>query len=407
MTAFTVSRRTSITKMLEDALKVQSATAKNAVKIDTASTVVPKDSGDSQHGANLSDAQKLVALKKLLPCDDMMRFKMILATIDDKSALGDIFTDACCMGKDAYIKLMIDFGVDVNIRCRNGNHFTGLIFAARYGQETTVRLLLAHGADTSLEDIDCNSAWYCCINVPILNMLNAAMSQEHAKASQEDAKASQEDTEASQEDTVRGEPSDDGRRRDFRDAINILIADMDEGAKLHMLTAFIAMDDLSKVEIVLQSIQDKSILGDVFIDACRTYKPNLVKLMIDFGVDVNIRDKRHGSTGLMFAAQSGNLSIVELLLAHGADALLQGASKLTAKQFSRHLAINKILDDAEKVQREIKIRAKIEPLVGMKLCDGELICKKMPNGDEVFVTHIDNGCQVYFKEQKCDDIILL
>ena len=52
---------------------------------------------------------------------------------------------------------------------------------------------------------------------------------------------------------------------------------------------------------------------------------NLVKLLIEHGADVNIIGGNNQWTPLFYAAQSGHVTAVELLLDTGADALVGGA----------------------------------------------------------------------------------
>ena len=52
---------------------------------------------------------------------------------------------------------------------------------------------------------------------------------------------------------------------------------------------------------------------------------NHVKLLIEHGADVNIRGGSNQWTPLFYAAQSGHVTAVELLLDTGADAQVGGA----------------------------------------------------------------------------------
>ena len=54
-----------------------------------------------------------------------------------------------------------------------------------------------------------------------------------------------------------------------------------------------------------------------------------VKEMLQLGADPNLRSGKHGQTALHTAALRGNASIVEVLLAHGADPNARGNDGIT------------------------------------------------------------------------------
>ena len=68
---------------------------------------------------------------------------------------------------------------------------------------------------------------------------------------------------------------------------------------------------------------------------------NVVKLLLEHGVDVNAPDKQNGYP-LEAAALNGHLNIIELLLEHGADVNAQGGeygNPLHAAAFKGHFEI--------------------------------------------------------------------
>jgi ankyrin repeat protein len=58
---------------------------------------------------------------------------------------------------------------------------------------------------------------------------------------------------------------------------------------------------------------------NTFIKACANGQVDVAEFCLSKGVDVNVKDKRFGSTGLMYAAQKNHFSMVKMLLNKGAD----------------------------------------------------------------------------------------
>lgn len=61
---------------------------------------------------------------------------------------------ACWYGQLAAVKLLLDFGCDIGIRCQNGNLSTPLHFAAGTGRLDISKLLVISGADVFSKDAD-------------------------------------------------------------------------------------------------------------------------------------------------------------------------------------------------------------------------------------------------------------
>ncbi len=246
-------------------------------------------------------------------------------------------------------------------------------------------------------------------------------------------------------------PTDAGQIEDAVPKLDFV--DMTDATKLKLLKVFSKTKDVNNFNIVCLSIANKSVLVDVFTRACRFGQNNLVKMMIDVGVNVNTPDTGHGSTGLMFAAQAGHQSTVQLLLGHGADATLRNScTDKTARHYSTHSTINDILDNAVKAQEAAKkvqeieqvraeIRAELHAEHNCALEDlrtelraehnraledlrtelhaehnralGDLqtkpetvtwsdskpVVSKTPDGDTILVTLNGHVCQVYFQKQ--------
>ena len=93
-----------------------------------------------------------------------------------------------------------------------------------------------------------------------------------------------------------------------------------------------------------------------FATAIGSGQLEIVKLYISAGANVNIRDNKR-QTPLMFATfeDTPNLAIIKLLLDSGADVNVTNVYRQTALDYARrrgHLAVVKLLEDAEKVQKE-------------------------------------------------------
>jgi ankyrin repeat protein len=72
--------------------------------------------------------------------------------------------------------------------------------------------------------------------------------------------------------------------------------------------------------------------------ACRLNHPDIVRLFLAAGADVNLHDESHiGDTALHEAVVGGGIEVVKLLLEAGADPQIQGWMQLTPMDKARHL----------------------------------------------------------------------
>ncbi|HKW98437.1 MAG TPA: ankyrin repeat domain-containing protein [Bryobacteraceae bacterium] len=89
-------------------------------------------------------------------------------------------------------------------------------------------------------------------------------------------------------------------------------------------------------------------LGEDFLAAIRKSDAARVKALLEQGVDVNTKSP-YGATGLFFAADRGNLEILKLLLDHGADVNVKdtfyGATALTWASMKEHVDVIRLLLD--------------------------------------------------------------
>ena len=67
----------------------------------------------------------------------------------------------------------------------------------------------------------------------------------------------------------------------------------------------------------------------------------MVKLLLEHGADVNIRN-RSGATALAYAATFGQTQAVELLLAAGADKSIQDVNGKTAHAHAKEKGFNEL-----------------------------------------------------------------
>ncbi|MGQ9882184.1 MAG: ankyrin repeat domain-containing protein, partial [Armatimonadota bacterium] len=81
-----------------------------------------------------------------------------------------------------------------------------------------------------------------------------------------------------------------------------------------------------------------------------------VGFLLKQGADPNIPGSEAGLTPLMIAARYGQVGIVKLLLAHGADPTIKNVRGLTALDFAAH-------------QKKGELRAKIAALIKQKLAE--------------------------------------
>lgn len=78
-----------------------------------------------------------------------------------------------------------------------------------------------------------------------------------------------------------------------------------------------------------------------------------VELLLKSGADVNVQGSLEGFTALMTAAAEGQVEVVRLLLAHGAEPSLEDQDGDTARSFAQqhgHLEVVELLDNPPPVE---------------------------------------------------------
>jgi ankyrin repeat protein len=82
--------------------------------------------------------------------------------------------------------------------------------------------------------------------------------------------------------------------------------------------------------------------------ACYAENSGCIEAMIDAGVDINYQNSASGATALIFAASSGRETVVEQLLAAGADPHLKTHDDFTALDLASTRKILKLLANLDK-----------------------------------------------------------
>ena len=104
---------------------------------------------------------------------------------------------------------------------------------------------------------------------------------------------------------------------------------------------------IEAIEILLEYGVDLEIIdedGLSAIDVAIKFKrEDVIQFCIDKGMDVNTSHRKSGITPILLAACFNNTSIVELLLAHGADINSQDKGGLSTKDYAKKLGQKKML----------------------------------------------------------------
>ena len=79
--------------------------------------------------------------------------------------------------------------------------------------------------------------------------------------------------------------------------------------------------------------------------------PETVKILLDKGAKANVVDSNEHFTPLMHAAAEGNLDVVKLLVAYGADLDLKDVDGDNAESFARQAGHTEIADYLRSLQQ--------------------------------------------------------
>ena len=134
-----------------------------------------------------------------------------------------------------------------------------------------------------------------------------------------------------------------------------------KGAKIYkngytnIFEAFVKSKDIEFLQWLLDNHYDENLVTDASFEACYYGNLNVLKLFLENGLNVNIREKYSGETLLMRASYKGHTDIVKYLIDKGADINLNSSEKNTALMFAAsegHLEIVKIL-----IEKGVEINA--------------------------------------------------
>lgn len=226
---------------------------------------------------------------------------------------------AAALGRLEMAKVLVDHGADVNAADRYGN--TALMSAAWHGAEMTT-LLLDHGAEVNSGG---KSGWIALVNAAKKNHLDVVRLLLSRGA---DATAKTEDGR-----TVLMMAAAKGNRA----MVELLLeSGADPGArtkcKCRTLTAWYRGDERETLRPVLPEAKPRPFQmceSTTLMAAARGGNPDVVKLLLDKGADVNAKTAK-GYTALMAAAKEGKPDVVKLLLERGADPAAQTTKGYTA-----------------------------------------------------------------------------
>ncbi|CAI6339858.1 unnamed protein product [Periconia digitata] len=238
--------------------------------------------------------------------------------IVDKEAQPDLPADtthglhrAASTGKTRIIEILVDRGVDVNVRCKDLK--TAVIYAAEAGQVKAVELLIMRGADVSIRGSNDYTALHMAsyfghlkvVELLILNGVDRSIvsgkqtTPLHLAARKRHVQVSEllltiEGADASVPDEIGRTPLHMASVNNDIEVAGMLIAN---GAQVSATT------DAGDTPLHTASYRDS---------------PHVAKLLLDNGAQSSAIDYR-GYTPLFLASGGGNLAIVELLISCGAD----------------------------------------------------------------------------------------
>ncbi|KAL8393205.1 hypothetical protein RB595_003125 [Gaeumannomyces hyphopodioides] len=246
------------------------------------------------------------------PAEYMLSQVKTPATAADEDGLTALhFVSDECAGAEAKIKLLIDYGAEVNAQCKKGT--SPLMRAAGRGRLSVVKLLLEHGACQNVDLYGATPLHYAASsgNVHILQLLI----DHHA------------DINAADNDSMT--PLHMACRETKEDAVALLLANgadiesKDNDGFTPLMTAVLS-GKLAVVELLLShnskiDSEDNRGLRPTHLAVKRASDGlDVLKLLSNQGADLNSKSNDH-VTPLHTAAMMGRLACLEFLLDRGVD----------------------------------------------------------------------------------------
>lgn len=262
-------------------------------------------------------------------------------------------------GDVAKVKAWLDKGGKVNSRGGAFNE-TALMYAAGHGQLETVKLLLSRGANPKLckdESGPCVTVlWMVNINTRIANFTGDR--QKEMLTMLIDAGADPRSVAVgfgTPTPLIAAAQNWGGRDDGNIEAVKVLIA-RGAGQNVNVKdneqrTALYYAVKGGKREMVADILTAKPDLsfrypvsnGNILYFATQVAPPDIVKLLVDAGADVNATDK-DGTTPLMSAASRRDVDSVKYLLEHGADFRTKMPAGLTALGIAKRVNSRPVIE---------------------------------------------------------------
>ena len=214
---------------------------------------------------------------------------------------------ACKNGDEESVKILLAYGADVSFESHHSRH-TALSLACFHGYESIVKILVDLKADPNLPGLELPLVQACkggYLKIVELLLHNGAKVDQLPYF-----------VEPAANESYYYDSSDDGSGPGYYYGPNALMVACST-ANIDIVQVLLSAG--AKLDICLEDIMDDTKGFTALTFACRGYHWDLVKLLIGLGADVNDKYCIEGPTPLMYACIEGNLRAVEMLLDLGAD----------------------------------------------------------------------------------------
>jgi ankyrin repeat protein len=227
------------------------------------------------------------------------------------------------------VKLLVNRGIDV--KAKDAGDFTALIYAAKSGNLEVVKLFVGKGLDVNAKTKNGRTALMYAAesgNVEVAKLLMDKGADAHAKMNFGDTVLMYA-AESGNLDLVKAilDKGVDVNARDtagntaLRYSVGTRLGDLNDDMHVYYESTGRSVDP-EIVKLLIEKGADVNAedgLGQtVLMGAAKGKHPEVLRILIDRGAEVNLKDKE-GHTALMHAARLGTLSGVKLLVERGAD----------------------------------------------------------------------------------------